>query len=186
MSYNNPIETHNLGSICAQCGKPATDPCTRCMDAPSSTEHPVMNVLYCSTECQKSDWNNHKKLCNGLENRKLLYRAGSVLQEIFYVFRERTWGQNFLKIARKGRQVHIYVCRRPQAIEEVDTLLPMPIDICHSEDERDLKKILLSTLACTGSVAYMHEMYKYCLAGKTPNKVLCSSLISCRLSVKIY
>jgi hypothetical protein len=100
LSYTTPVETRNLRALCARSRKPATKPCTRCMDAPSSTEHPFVNVLYCSSECQNSTWNTHKALCNHLENRKLLYRAGSILQENFYVFKERTF----------DRYIFIHLC----------------------------------------------------------------------------
>jgi hypothetical protein len=71
--------------------------------------------------------------------------------------------------------MHIYVCPRlKRAIEEVDTLRPFPSDICHVAGEEGVyfKKILLSTLNRTSSIAYLHDMYKYCLAGKTPCKLL--------------
>jgi hypothetical protein len=123
MDHNSPIENHNLRALCARYREPATKPCTRCLDAPSLTEHLSMNVFYCSTECQKSDRKNHKTICNLLEDRKLLYRAGSILQEVFFVFTERTWSSIIAKVERRGQEVHIYANPRPRkCFKEADIL----------------------------------------------------------------
>lgn len=46
--------TNSKTSNCALCSKEATKRCSRCK-----------STWYCSTECQKQDWKNHKKIaCN--------------------------------------------------------------------------------------------------------------------------
>jgi hypothetical protein len=135
------------------------------VDAPSLTEHPIENVLYCSTECQKSDRKNHKTLCNRLQNRKLLYRAGSILQEIFYISRERSWGLKIPITVKRGQLVHIYA-RLRQGCEEAKFPQRLPLEICHDEEQQYLKEVVLSGFGCTHSVIYMHDMFKYILSGR--------------------
>ena len=40
-------------TVCTVCGNPTTNKCGKCS-----------NAWYCRTECQKSDWKTHKKVCN--------------------------------------------------------------------------------------------------------------------------
>lgn len=47
-----PAQLLEVISECAKCGKYATDRCSRCNIA-----------RYCSRECQKEDWKEHKKRC---------------------------------------------------------------------------------------------------------------------------
>lgn len=41
---------------CSECGKPATQRCSRCK-----------NSWYCSRECQIKQWKGHKKICDLLK-----------------------------------------------------------------------------------------------------------------------
>jgi len=41
---------------CSECGKPATQRCSRCK-----------NSWYCSRECQIKQWKAHKKICDLLK-----------------------------------------------------------------------------------------------------------------------
>ncbi|KAG6807300.1 hypothetical protein H0H92_008058 [Tricholoma furcatifolium] len=56
-----PLGMRDLGKLnntpgCELCGKKMTSRCTQCLI-----------VSYCGTECQKDDWNNHKKRCRSLK-----------------------------------------------------------------------------------------------------------------------
>ncbi|PPQ94681.1 hypothetical protein CVT25_009536 [Psilocybe cyanescens] len=56
-----PINMRNLGSLakdsgCEVCGKKNTSRCVQCM-----------SVVYCSKECQRSDWKTHKLACKSIK-----------------------------------------------------------------------------------------------------------------------
>lgn len=49
---SHSIEKESLPPTCHVCAKPATNKCSRCK-----------STWYCSTECQKADWQKHKVSC---------------------------------------------------------------------------------------------------------------------------
>lgn len=53
-SFDTPdiLNKHQKLNLCAYCSKPATKKCSRCK-----------KIHYCSPECQKADWQKHKKVC---------------------------------------------------------------------------------------------------------------------------
>ncbi|KAG8532306.1 uncharacterized protein KY384_003947 [Bacidia gigantensis] len=97
---------------CATCGKDARLTCNGCLKAPSYLDDPAHATKYCGAECQKKHWPTHKKRCKTLQNRKSLYRAASLIQEIYYVTRRRTWGGFIEKILRVDDEtVFVHMCR---------------------------------------------------------------------------
>ena len=52
LKMNKPAD----GLICVMCSKPATQLCTQCR-----------SQIYCSRQCQKSDWRVHKLLCSSYQ-----------------------------------------------------------------------------------------------------------------------
>ncbi|CZT53010.1 uncharacterized protein RSE6_14441 [Rhynchosporium secalis] len=92
------------------------------------------HVYYSSPKCQKEDRQHHKGICKRLQTRKGLYRAGSVLQEIFYMYREKLYEKFYVKIDKsEGRLT--------------------------AED----KKSILVHLSCDDASAWLHEVLKYIL-----------------------
>jgi hypothetical protein len=79
-----------LKGKCALCKKPGTMVCKGCKDSLSPID-PIINTHYCSSTCQKQDWKIHKALCKSFQARKVLYRAGSILQQIFYIYRKEVF-----------------------------------------------------------------------------------------------
>ncbi|KAI6716622.1 hypothetical protein JHW43_000881 [Diplocarpon mali] len=75
---------------CSKCKKLAKLTCGGCKGCPVIPEDgPV--VHYCSAECQRADWNNHKPTCFRLKDRQIIYRVAEITQKFFYIFLELTW-----------------------------------------------------------------------------------------------
>ncbi|KAK6585058.1 hypothetical protein PZA11_001785 [Diplocarpon coronariae] len=75
---------------CSKCKKLAKLTCGGCKGCPVIPEDgPV--VHYCSAECQRADWNNHKQTCFRLKDRQIIYRVAEITQKFFYIFLELTW-----------------------------------------------------------------------------------------------
>jgi hypothetical protein len=94
-------------ALCAHYQKPAPQTCSGCKDVPE-TGSKIETTHYCSTECEKSDWANHKQLCKSLQTKKAFYRAGSVLQEIFYIYREKAFDKPIAKTEKKDGKMCIH------------------------------------------------------------------------------
>ncbi|CAH0027491.1 unnamed protein product [Clonostachys rhizophaga] len=72
---------------CAGCGKGScTLTCSRC----KVTEVGHLRVHYCSSECQKSDWPSHRKVCR---SRQQLARAVSILTGLWAVLQTSTYAE---------------------------------------------------------------------------------------------
>lgn len=88
-------------TVCAERKKPASLVCGTCKDAPTLKNEKLGNAHHCSTDCQKKHClGGHKKKCLFLEVRKLLYRAGTLLQEVF--------DKLVTKIETRGGKIYIY------------------------------------------------------------------------------
>ncbi|KAK0111680.1 hypothetical protein ONS95_002025 [Cadophora gregata] len=132
-------------SACAHCGKAAERACTGCNDVPAIDDD-INPIYYCSSACQKEDWQYHKKLCKRLQIRKLFYRAGSVLQEMFYMYREKMFDKLITRMEKSQGHLIVYEGRyNPVITTETDCLIPFPTQLCQTEEDR---KSVLVHLAC--------------------------------------
>jgi hypothetical protein len=54
---------------------------------------------YRSTDCQTAPWRNgHKEACKSIQARREFHRAGDILQERFYEYRERVFDRRIIKV----------------------------------------------------------------------------------------
>ncbi|KAI1308560.1 hypothetical protein F5Y03DRAFT_404868 [Xylaria venustula] len=73
--------------ICANCVKPdAKAACSGCLLELDS--HVVMKTSYCNSDCQTQHWKEHKSRCMG---RRKIYRAVSLIYDLFVVFQKNAW-----------------------------------------------------------------------------------------------
>lgn len=73
--------------ICAYCDRPgALSRCAGCQITIDS--HTISGETYCGEICQKSHWPKHKSTCLARQN---LYRAVSILYDIFLMVKENTY-----------------------------------------------------------------------------------------------
>ena len=139
--------------------------CNGCADAPIlSTEQPS-NTFYCSTSCQKADWEIHKKICKLSSARKRLYRAGDIVQRIFYLYREHAFEKLITKVEKVDDTLYLY--------EGVDyggqILVPFPHRLFSCEEN---KLAALTYSACDDAVAFMRDIVRLILQGKLFNTTL--------------
>jgi hypothetical protein len=101
--------------------------------------------------------------------RKQLYRAGSVLQDIFYMYREKVFDYQVTKVEMKGNQIYLYLgyedgvaeARRRPGVRK-DVCLPFP-----SKDVPNLreKQAILVYSSSAQAVAWMFQVVEICLEG---------------------
>ncbi|KAL3419625.1 set domain-containing protein 5 [Phlyctema vagabunda] len=147
---------------CASCKKPAGLICSGCKDIPGPAYD---KTCYCSIDCQKAHWHTHKRPCKGLRNRKALYRAGKILQEMFYMYRELLFDKSITKVTKEGDTIHVYEGQYPVDIKsDMEAIFPFPSDVFTNDLD---KKAILTHLACFDAVAWMHEPIKHMLSSFT-------------------
>ncbi|KAM0724006.1 hypothetical protein Q7P37_000997 [Cladosporium fusiforme] len=78
------ITSDPLDNACAVCGKAASTHCTGCFD--QETAHST-TTFYCSKDCQTQHWPSHKTACRAGSAKRLLFRAGQLLQDVFFATR---------------------------------------------------------------------------------------------------
>jgi hypothetical protein len=149
-------------AVCAHCHVNIDKPlkCVGCCSQLGSEKHAI--TFYCKKECQIAHWKTHKTDCKAHQTRQLLYRAGSVLQDIFYKYRELMFDRYIVRKETKGNTTFLYEGCYPTIITELDILIPFPHQLVTTDEE---KKALLAHLSCTDAVVFMSDMVKYFLKG---------------------
>lgn len=92
-----------MPNACSHCKKQASQTCNGCQNTPGQT----LVVYYCNTHCQKLDWANHKDFCNSLQAQRKLHRAGSILQAVCYIYREKILERFGIKVDEKGGRMYV-------------------------------------------------------------------------------
>lgn len=153
--------SQDLKTTCQSCGGAATLICSGCKDAPTpdGCYGMVANTHYCNHLCQQKHWTTHKDLCLRLRRRKILFRAGQLAQEAFYVFRENVFDKHLKRIESNGEDLilheHLYITD--------DIVFPFPDNMI--SDARD-KEAILSYLACNDATGYIHKLIGKLLYGE--------------------
>lgn len=112
-----------------------------------------------------ADWKDHKVSCARLRTRKTIYRTGGLLQDIFYMYRENVFDTLIVKIEIQDEKMYIHAGEDSgQLVNSHDVLEPFPNDLV--KDIRD-KQAILAHGACGDVLAWMHDIIKYLLAGKS-------------------
>jgi len=95
-SMDNSIHSHEVSPrVCANRDQPARLLCSACKETP---EYEDQTTWYCSQTCQHTHWASHKLQCKMFQSRKMLYRAGSFLQEAFYMYREKVFDKLIIRV----------------------------------------------------------------------------------------
>jgi len=98
-----------------------------------------------------------------LEGTKALYNAGSLLEEIFYVYREKIFDQPIAKVEIKEDKVYMHDGRYSTGLSRYDFVQPFPNHLLSNESD---KKAVLVYMACSDAVGWMQEVVEYVLASK--------------------
>lgn len=86
------------GKACASCRGAAKNRCAGC--AEGVDQHGNHSpTFYCGQKCQREHWRvAHKSECKAANDRKVLYRAGAILQPAFEAIRRLTWYENIQRV----------------------------------------------------------------------------------------
>lgn len=151
---------------CASCGKSTTQRCSRCTEGLDKTGS-LSPTYYCSKECQAANFEDHKAVCRNANARKQLFRAGAILQEVYYFFREATFDEPICNVRVDGGKLHITV---PEYSKDRGMVL-YPL----SEDQiadTMLKKSLLTWMNCEQAWLYMEDLTRKLLEGILENYII--------------
>ncbi|KAI9709550.1 MAG: hypothetical protein M1820_003310 [Bogoriella megaspora] len=134
---------------CVVCQKPTTKVCPGCKDAPKiAPDEAVFDLHYCSTACQKADWQNHEDHCNKLKQRRILFQAAGIIQSAFYVFSESASARVIVDIVKQDNTITVVEdLSRPRH----QIYHPFPN---HRIADIDDRNAVLSLDACTMAVAF--------------------------------
>lgn len=153
------------GKACANCGEAPKNRCAGC--AEGVDRHGNRSpTYYCGKECQQKHWQaTHKGECKAANDRKVLYRAGTILEPLFEAVRRLIWFDNILeaKWDGEGEQKKLVV-RFGEMITGADfhkfqdELLP----------DEQAKKALLADGAGLVALPTMSSVLRLLLQGKSP------------------
>jgi hypothetical protein len=121
------------------------------------------STFYCKKECQVAHWKVHKKECKAHQTRQILYRAGSLLQDMFCDYRELLFHLDIVKIEKKDDGLYLK-SRNYEKFRTSSTMFyPFPEGLATTEKDR---KSALTFMACRDAVAWMKEIIAYFLQGR--------------------
>lgn len=148
--------------LCASCKKPAVIACPNCKDSPipdNTTEYPG---YYCSRVCQYAHKLKHKTTCKRMLQRRLLYRAGDLLQALFYTYRENVFDKQISKIEDKDGKLYLHGIKSLKTVgTKLDMLQTFPRHLVTNEAD---KQHALAYLACCDA-SWMNDFVGYMLKG---------------------
>jgi hypothetical protein len=139
---------------------PSTKVCGGCGGAPAINDD-AAKTYYCSTVCQHLGWSEHRARCQLLQNRKKLYRAGAILQAMFYKYREQVFDKVIARVEEKNGQLFLY--QGDPATVRRGPLVAFPNQLFANEKD---KKAALVLFCCTDALAFMHDFAAYLLSGE--------------------
>ena len=142
---------------CAVCDSTDVTRCTGCLD--HRDDNGVASpIYYCGKACQSAHWPEHKKACKPNATTRL-FRAGELLQKIFYVYRKHAFDHNIMKVANKDGKLVVHT----DYSEPNKPFFAFPNDAVHNlEDEQ----ALLAFKACGDAVGIFHKLITKVLFGK--------------------
>jgi hypothetical protein len=133
---------------CANCGAVASDRCGGCKV-----------TKYCTVVCQKNNWPHHKVSCGRQGIELVVYRAGQLLQDLFFVMREATYENEIASIEEEGNNLIIQ-----DAPVVVGKRTPFPNHLMRTALQ---KNMALSAFTCEEPFAFFHDILVQMLAGNS-------------------
>ncbi|KAF7889979.1 uncharacterized protein EAF02_002394 [Botrytis sinoallii] len=144
---------------CAHCKAPAHRKCGGC-SSPLG-EEAVATIYYCTEKCQVEHWKLHKSACKAHQMKKLLYRAGETLQEIFYRYREVTFDIRVVKIEERNGTLYVDESY-PNEESKMQMFHDFPVNLVQNVED---KHALLAQNACSEAITWMQEVTGHFLTG---------------------
>ncbi|THW92890.1 hypothetical protein D6C91_04300 [Aureobasidium pullulans] len=151
---------------CTNCGGTAPNShCAGCHQAPSIDGTLHASVQYCGRECQKAHWSVHRKECKNLQARKALFRAGALLQEMWYTIRRESFDNAVVGVEELDGALLVYEgdYNVEPAMREGGFYRKFPEAIFENKEDAES---CLSLLYCNDSLNHMHQVVEWLLKGK--------------------
>lgn len=161
-------------NTCAACGKASTTRCAGCIEG-IDQQGQLSPTYYCSKDCQRAHWSQHKAECKLANAHKVLYRGGELVQEMFYKYRERFFDLNISKVRHNPDTGTVGVYEGERVRDEI--LIPFPTHLF--TDDRD-KQAALAWSACEFGVGYLSNQVKQAIKGESSDSPQRSLITDCR------
>ncbi|KAH8726094.1 hypothetical protein GQ44DRAFT_614593 [Phaeosphaeriaceae sp. PMI808] len=138
---------------CASCGTDATMRCAGCMDAPEYKPGDSIGSVYCSRDCQKGHWSDHKAHCRALGQRKKLFRTANILKAALLTYREVVYDVDLTRIEFQDGVLCLYQNQRSVTAQSKRGLFPahLTTNIAH-------KEAALANNQCTTAMALLGRL----------------------------
>ena len=163
------VSTTTPPMTCAVCAEPATTHCGGCANEESTKDlgHHTP-PLYCSTACQQSDWNSHKKLCKLKQAQTKLFRVGEILKEVFLATREEASSPRVIKVERSEvDRLHVFAAST-KSIAEAQAY---PFSAALPDGGPEVKHAVLSLGGGGDALSgMMYQLAKELLKGKSSSQ----------------
>ncbi|KAM3417864.1 hypothetical protein BST61_g6084 [Cercospora zeina] len=157
-------------NTCARCG--ATVPAARLVTCEHCKEGRDIDgtrstIQYCSHRCRQSD-TTHPVECEARNIRKRLYRAGSILQSIFYAWRRTSFHRQIDQIEIVDGILYISGLARTEQEKKEAGIVPGPFTLFPREmaGDDEQQKILLSWMGCNDVTQMSYQLVRNMLDGK--------------------
>lgn len=146
---------------CSFCGHEGPRPlliCFKCSEG-TNIDGIITPTHYCGTTCRNADKIPHEEACKLRNDRKCIYRAGDLLQAVFYEWRETAFD---IKVTKAWKRDGI-LCFLEDTYEPWD---PVHFEFPNHlfENAQDKEK-MLSANACTDSLFNLNELTQRVLEG---------------------
>lgn len=143
---------------CASCQQTTRKYCSRCVLSLDVNSNPLPLTIYCSADCQKSDYASHKSICSA---RQQLFRGAKALKQVFLMFREMTYDMDLWEVITSGEEIQSYIPIYYYAVKKVP-LYASRNDLVTNEAD---KEALLAYRSCVLALSYLFPLMSKVLEG---------------------
>lgn len=156
---------------CAYCQKDATQFCTG-RSGLNEFDATISKTWYCNADCQATHWKTHKPTCKDYQERIKIYRAGKVLQRVFWKFREHAFDIPVKKCKKNGIELVLIQGHR----DDERPICPLPKDRNLTAEDRHA---IMTYSFCGEALGFMFNVAKELLDGESISigKILLSNPI---------
>lgn len=134
---------------CSVCSKDASLICKGCKDTPNCANG-LTAVYYCNAACQSSAWANHKVDCKIAKDRRALYRAGDIAQELWFTFQKNTWMWSVDRLKKDGNNWQVF----DGQCSGKSIVVPFPTSVFPEANDQ---KSIMSYNSCNAAIAHIHR-----------------------------
>ncbi|KAF2208329.1 hypothetical protein CERZMDRAFT_118785 [Cercospora zeae-maydis SCOH1-5] len=123
-------------------------------------------VQYCSHRCRQSD-TTHPTECDARNIRKRLYRAGSILQSLFFTWRRISFHRQIDQVENISGTLYVSRLARTEQEKKAAGIVPGPFTIFPSAIAGDdqQQKVLLSWMGCNDATQMSYQLVRNMLGG---------------------